>query len=184
MVRPPPMVNASRHALMLGAAALLALAGCSWLPAAPPIPRVGEIFASPSQVRGHMVTAEQLDQVTPGVSTRDDVQAALGSPTTTATFDDNEWYYIGAISRPRPARTMGIEDQQVVVVTFNPQGTVAGIRRLGAEDGRQVRVVQRETPSPGSERSFMQQLFGNVGRLGPGLSGQQSTQGPGTQSPR
>lgn len=179
------MVNASRHALVLGAAALLGLAGCSWLPPAPPFPAsFSEIYSTPSQVRGHMVTAEQLEQVTPGVSTRDDVQAALGSPTTTATFDDNEWYYIGAITRPRPAQTMRIEDQQVVIVAFNPQGTVSGIRRLGPEDGRQVRVVQRETESPGTERSLMQQLFGNVGRVGPGLSAQQQNQGPGASTSR
>ncbi len=193
MERTPPMVNAVREAGVPGrragplrpaaALALLGLGACSYLPAPPQAPRLSEIWSSPAQVRGHFVQAEDLTQITPGVSTRDDVQAALGSPTSTSTFDDSEWYYIGAITRLRPAQVQAIEDQQVVLVRFDPGGTVREVRRLGPEDGRRVRVVERTTPSPGNERSVLQQLFGNIGRVGPGVTGQQAGQGPGDASP-
>lgn len=185
-----PMVNAVRDAgaaaplrRALAAAALLGLGGCSWLPAAPSMPYLSDIFSTPSQVRGNMVSPEELSQVVVGVSTRDDVQAALGSPTTTATFDDSDWYYIGAVTRQQPARTFRVEDQQVVVVSFNAGGTVREVRRLGAQDGRTINVVARTTPSPGNERSVLQQLFGNIGRVGPGLGQQGQGQGPGGAGP-
>ena len=48
-------------------------------------------------------------------------------------------------------------------------GEVWKPKRLGQDDARDVRVVSRVTPSPGNDRTLLQQLFGNLGRLGPGL---------------
>jgi outer membrane protein assembly factor BamE (lipoprotein component of BamABCDE complex) len=171
------LVNASRGVML--AAALVALGGCSSLSSLPG----SDLFSSPRQLRGQMVEAENLTQVTPGVSTRNDVQALLGSPTATATFSDDEWYYISSVTRQRPGRTLSIEEQGVVVVRFDPRGTVQDVRRVGQEDGQNVRFVQRETPSPGNERSIMQQLFGNIGRLGPGLGAGQQNTAPGAPGP-
>jgi outer membrane protein assembly factor BamE (lipoprotein component of BamABCDE complex) len=141
-----------------------------------------DVFNSPRQIRGHQVDDEDLRQITAGVSTRSDVTALLGSPTATGTFDDSEWYYISGVTRQRPARTLTLEDQSVVVVRFDPRGTVQEVRRVTREEGQDVRFVQRETPSPGTERTLLQQLFGNIGRLGPGL-GNQPTGGPGSPTP-
>lgn len=165
----------------MAAAALLALGGCSWLPSMPALPG-SEVFTAPRQIRGQQVDEETLRQVTAGVSTRSDVTALLGSPTATATFGDDEWYYISGVTRQRPAQTQALEDQQVVVIRFAPSGTVQEVRRVGREDGQNVRFVARETPSPGNERSLLQQLFGNIGRVGPGIGNQPQT-GPGNPSP-
>jgi outer membrane protein assembly factor BamE (lipoprotein component of BamABCDE complex) len=128
-----------------------------------------------------LVEDEDLRQIVVGVSSRSDVQALLGSPSATGTFDESEWFYIGGVTRQRPGRLLAIEDQQVLVVRFDNGGTVRELRRLGPEDGRDVRVVSRTTPSPGNERTLMQQLFGNIGRVGPGLGNQPG--GPGAPGP-
>jgi outer membrane protein assembly factor BamE (lipoprotein component of BamABCDE complex) len=145
---------------VLAAASVLAtVAGCSW-------------FETPPQVRGNRVEAEQLKELTPGTSTRADVTALLGSPTTKATFDDNQWIYVGALTRPLVGRTQGVISQDVVLVSFNGQGVLQGIKQLSQEDALPVDVVARATPSPGSEASLLQQLLGNVGRFNPsGLGG-------------
>jgi len=39
------------------------------------------------------------------------------------------------------------------------------VKRLNQEDALPVTVVARTTPSPGTEASFLQQLFGNIGRF-------------------
>lgn len=176
----------ARHPLSVNIlpAALLLLAGCAYLPPAPELPR--GIFTTPLTNRGHAVTTDQLAQVTPGVSTRNDVQAALGSPSHTGTFSDESWYYISSVTRTRPGQSLSVRDQRVVAVDFDPRGTVREVRQIGQQDMPRVNVVSRETPTPGNERTLLQSLFGNIGRFGPnpgGGGGQVGMTAPGAPNP-
>jgi outer membrane protein assembly factor BamE (lipoprotein component of BamABCDE complex) len=129
------------------------------------------VFESPAQVRGNRVDADQMKQLVPGTSTRSDVTALLGSPTTHASFDDNTWIYIGEVTRPRVAQVQGVESQDVVVVTFDDKGVLEKVAHLTQKDAEPVTVVARTTPSPGTNATFLQQLFGNVGRFSPTIPG-------------
>jgi outer membrane protein assembly factor BamE (lipoprotein component of BamABCDE complex) len=132
--------------------ACLLLGGCSF-------------FADTPQLRGNRVDADQLKELVTGTSTRADVTALIGSPTAKATFDDNTWLYITELTRPQIARTQKVLGQGVVVLTFNDQGVLQDIKTLNQEDSVPISVVARSTPSPGTEASFLQQLFGNIGRF-------------------
>ena len=123
------------------------------------------VVEAPKQLRGNRVDADQLKELVPGTSTRADATSLLGSPTAKATFDDNTWIYIGETTRTRVGRTPGILQQDVVVLTFDNGGVLRRVKKLNQDDGRDVSVVSRATPSPGSEASFMQQLLGNVGKF-------------------
>ena len=101
----------------------------------------------------------------PGTSTRADVTALIGSPTARATFDDNTWLYVSEVTQPRIARTLGVLSQNVVVMSFNDQGVLQDVKQLNQDDSVPVSIVARQTPSPGTEASFLQQLFGNIGRF-------------------
>jgi len=127
-------------------------------------------FEAPAQLRGNHVDADQLKELVPGTSTRADVTALIGSPTARATFDDNTWIYISEVTRPQIGRTQGVLSQAVLVLNFDDKGVLRDLKRLDQEDSLPVSVVSRTTPSPGTEASFLQQLFGNIGRfnaLGP-----------------
>jgi len=108
-----------------------------------------------------------LKELTPGTSTKADVTALIGSPTEKTIFDDNTWLYITEVTRPRIGRTLGVLDQQVVVLTFDDRGVLTGEKRLVQDDAVPVSVASRTTPSPGTEASFMQQLLGNIGKFTP-----------------
>lgn len=151
---PPRPLRASRGAA-LALVALLALPGCSF-------------FQAPTIQRGNRITEEQLKEITPGVQTRQDVQAVLGSPTQTSTFGDNTWYYISSKTRQRPGRALAVTDQETVVITFDGRGTVQEVKRIGEDQAQDVTMVARETPVPGNDRTLLQALFGNIGRFGPG----------------
>ena len=122
-------------------------------------------FEATSQIRGNKVDADQLKELVPGTSTRADVTALIGSPTARATFDDNTWLYVSEVTRPRVGRTLGVVSQTVLVLSFNDQGVLQNVQQLGDDDSVPVSVVARTTPSPGTEASFLQQLFGNIGRF-------------------
>ncbi len=149
------------------------LGGCDWIN-----DRIG-----PAPVeRGNRVDPEKLAQISPGVQTRADVEALLGSPTARGTFDEDNWYYISSRTRIAPGRFLEVEDRRVVAISFNRQGVVSGIRELGQADGRNVQMVSRETPVPGTERTLLQALFGSIGRPGMDRGGASPTRLPGLVS--
>lgn len=131
--------------------AALALGACEKL-APPPVPR------------GNRVEADRLSQITKGVQTRGDVLALLGPPTARGTFDEENWYYISGNTQLMPGRYLELRDRVVVAISFDRRGVVQDIRELKPEDGRDVGMVSRETPVPGTERNLLQALFGNIGR--------------------
>ncbi|MBE7210200.1 MAG: outer membrane protein assembly factor BamE [Gluconacetobacter diazotrophicus] len=137
------------------------------------------VFAPLPTDRGQMVEKQDFDKLVPGTSTRADVTAVLGSPTSHATFDDNTWYYIGEVTSPVPLGFPHVDKQEVLVLNFNQGGTLQTVRRLDKKDGRTVAMNGNATPSPGSDATFMQQLIGNVGRYNPlGVSGSDMLGGP------
>jgi outer membrane protein assembly factor BamE (lipoprotein component of BamABCDE complex) len=148
---------------------ILLLAGCAWL-------------APPPTTRGNHPEADQLKELVPGTSTKQDVTALIGSPTAHATFDDNTWLYIGERTQIRIGQTPAVVSQKVVVLTFNDAGVLQHIDVKDQADALPVSVIARTTPSPGTEANFFQQLFGNIGKFVPS-AGQASTGGGGAPTP-
>lgn len=123
---------------------------------------------TPHQLRGNHVDADLIKELVPGTSTRSDATSLLGSPTTKGAFDDNTWIYISETTRTRVGRLPGVTAQDVTTLTFDQGGVLRDVKHLNQDDGRDVSVVGRATPSPGSEASFLQQLLGNVGKFSTG----------------
>ncbi|HLB79461.1 MAG TPA: outer membrane protein assembly factor BamE [Dongiaceae bacterium] len=136
----------------IGAAALaaaFALAACQ--------PRI--------DARGNLPDPDTVAQIQPGVQSRAEVADLLGSPSVEGTFDDKTWYYISGRTETYAFFAPKVVDQQVLVVEFDDAGLVSGVERYGVEDGRAIDPVGRETPTSGQELTFLQQLFGNLGRF-------------------
>ena len=133
---------------------------------------VFHIFDPTLRQRGSLVEPDALKELIPGTSSRADAVALIGSPTARATFDDNTWIYISQITSTRIGRTPGIHQQQVTILTFDQGGTLRAVSQRNKQDGKDISMAAGATPSPGSDASFMQQLFGNVGKFTPaGLPG-------------
>jgi outer membrane protein assembly factor BamE (lipoprotein component of BamABCDE complex) len=115
--------------------------------------------------RGNLADPEVVSQITPGESTRGTVEDLLGSPTTIATFNDQTWYYIGRKTEKFAFFRPEVLEQQVVAIHFDPDGVVDDVKLYGPEDAREVELVDRATPTAGKELSFLQQIFGNLGRF-------------------
>ncbi len=153
---------APTRAALLVLPLVLGLGGCG----------VVHVFDPTVRQRGSRVDPDALKELIPGTSSRADVAALIGSPTAKATFDDNTWIYISQLTSTRIGRTPGVRTQTVVILTFDANGTLRGIARKDKADGAPIAMAAGATPSPGSEASFLQQLFGNVGKFTPaGLGG-------------
>ncbi len=115
--------------------------------------------------RGNQPLPEHLSEIKPGRVTKSDVVALIGTPATTSAFSDDRWYYISskvetwAFFKPEEL------DRQIVVIDFDKSGTVIAVKKLGLEDGKEIEMVSRETPTAGKDLSLLEQLIGNVGKF-------------------
>jgi outer membrane protein assembly factor BamE (lipoprotein component of BamABCDE complex) len=112
--------------------------------------------------RGYVVSDFALDQVPVGAS-RDQVLIALGTPSTTANFGNEAYYYISQTTK-RPVAFMNhsVVDQRVLTVYFDAEDLVTQIANYGLKDGQVFDFVARTTPTGGRDSSFVGQLLGNI----------------------
>lgn len=115
--------------------------------------------------RGNLPTEDKVSLIVPGVHGREDVRSALGSPSAVSTFDDNTWYYIGRRTEQFAFFKRKTIEQQVLIIRFGSDGRVDSVSQLDKSDGREVALVERETPSAGRKLGLLEQLFGNIGRF-------------------
>lgn len=114
--------------------------------------------------RGNIVDDFRMKEITPGISTRNNVLKSLGSPTTTAPFDDNTWYYIGQKMEKKGIFDPEVTEEKVVVVAFNNEGIVETLEEINSER-LDVPKIRRKTKTGGNEVSILEQVLGNVGRF-------------------
>lgn len=109
--------------------------------------------------QGYIVD-EQTVALVPVGSSREQVLLALGSPSTTATFGNEVFYYISQ-KRVRPVAFMQprIVDQRVLAVYFNKTGTVDHLANYGLQNGQLFDFISRTTPTGGRDVSFLGQIL-------------------------
>ena len=117
--------------------------------------------------RGNLPEPDKLAGIRPGATTKDEVAKILGTPSSTAVFDNKTWYYISRRTEQTAFFDPEVLDQQVVVVGFDEGGVVREVQHLNLADSRPVDPSSRETPSAGKELSFVEQLIGNLGKFNP-----------------
>jgi outer membrane protein assembly factor BamE (lipoprotein component of BamABCDE complex) len=116
---------------------------------------------------GYRPDAAALARLEPGRTTRDETLQLLGSPSAIATFDDRVWYYVTQRTERMSFYQEEVVDQQVVAITFDDSGVIRSIEHQDLADARELALVERETPTSGSELSMLQQFLGNLGRFNP-----------------
>ncbi len=119
--------------------------------------------------RGMLLEPEQLAQIRPGVTTREDVAVKLGSPTAVSTVDENTWYYVGRQTKQVSFFMPKVLKQQAVEVQFDDKGVVKEIAKLDLPEASDTEPVDRETPSYGHENSVLQEVLGSFKRARPTL---------------
>ena len=136
---------------------------------------------TPVNIRGYVADPESVEAIEAGQYTQEDVLALLGTPSTVSTFDDRKWYYIGHKSTQFAFQHPDVLERNVLVVSFDDTGYVSYKQIYSLADGREIELIERETPTEGRDFTVMQQLLGNLGRL-PG-SGAETTGLPDIPSP-
>ncbi len=121
--------------------------------------------ATSEHVDGQLPNLEKLAALDIGVHTRDDVTKLIGTPSTTSLFDDDNWYYIKRVTQQVAFLEPVVMDQKIVAIVFNEEGKLADIVLYHEEDGHDIVMVERITPTHGRKLSIWEQLLSNFGRV-------------------
>ena len=122
-----------------------------------------------SRVRGHqgyLSDAQLVDSIKPGVDNRESVTRTLGRPTFAGQFDANDWYYVDRETKQLAFALPVATKQTLLRVTFDAAGNVTAVSKSGIEKIAAIRPIGDKTPTLGSNRSFFQEIFGNIGQVG------------------
>jgi len=119
-------------------------------------------------VRGYTPDAEMVSSIKSQVDTRDSVKEMLGSPSSAATFDNDNWYYYSKKSESLAFFKENITELNIIAVRFDSDGYVTSVDNYTMDDRNNITPVGKTTRTHGRELSFIQELFGNIGRFGAG----------------
>ena len=116
--------------------------------------------------QGYLADPVLVAAIQPGVDNRDSVTGTLGQPTFVGQFDQRDWYYVSretanlGFNKPRAVQ------QDVLHIRFDAAGNVASVQKTGLEKVASIDPAKRKTPTLGRDKSFFEELFGNIGQVG------------------
>ena len=118
--------------------------------------------------RGYLADEVLLQSIQPGVDDRQSVERTLGRPSFIGQFGEPVWYYVSSSTMQSPTLRPKIVGQTVLAVHFDASDNVVNVERSGMELVARIDPENDETPTLGRNRSFFQDLFGNIGQVGAG----------------
>jgi outer membrane protein assembly factor BamE (lipoprotein component of BamABCDE complex) len=124
--------------------------------------------------RGYVLDKELATAIQVGIDNKDSVTKTLGRPTFAGQFDQNDWYYVARDTKTVPFRSPRVTDQTVLHIRFDQAGNVVAVNQTDETLVAKIDPVNDKTPTLGRDRSFFDELFGNIGVLNQGALGGQS----------
>ena len=120
-----------------------------------------------TSIHGFVPSDYTLDQITEGAS-QEQVLLTLGTPSTTADFGGDVFYYISQ-TRRKAVEFMNARpvDQTVVAVYFDDDKRVSRTVKYGLKDGKLFDFTNEVTPTGGAEASFLGRILEGVGPTNP-----------------
>ncbi len=130
--------------------------------------------------RGYIFDPALANAIQPGIDNKQSVEGTLGQPSIASQYGQPVWYYVSSTTSQRVLGVPNTEKHEVLKVAFDASGNVASVTRGGMDDVRDINPNGDKTETMGRDRSFIQDLFGNIGTVGsmPGGAGGGAGGGP------
>jgi outer membrane protein assembly factor BamE (lipoprotein component of BamABCDE complex) len=116
--------------------------------------------------KGAVIDPQLATSIQPGVDNKASVTKLLGTPTIQGEFTPNDWYYISRDTKQLGFTNPRVRKQTTLHVAFDQAGNVTSVRETGKELIASIEPSKRKTPTLGREKSFFEELFGNIGSVG------------------
>ena len=116
---------------------------------------------------GYAPRPAELAAVEKGVSTKQDVIVAIGSPVSTELLGTDFWYYVSTRTRRVGYQEPVVIDRVVVALAFDENEVLSEIQRFGLKDGRPISLSRRITDTELGRLTIVEQFTKSFGRLDP-----------------
>jgi len=126
--------------------------------------------------KGSVVDSQLASAIQPGIDNKASVEKTLGRPSFTGQFTPNDWYYVSRDTNQFAFRNPRVVKQTVYRVRFDQAGNVTSVDTSGKELIAAVDPSNRKTPTLGRQKSFFDELFGNIGTVGTAATGSSDRQ--------
>ena len=117
-------------------------------------------------VHGDAIDPAALASLTPGKTHYTEVRNKLGSPSSRAVFDGEDWIYLHSkqkrIAFLKPKET----ERTLIVLKFDRDGILQKTETKTLEQGRQITPDPAVTDINQETLTVLDQMIGNVGRMG------------------
>lgn len=115
--------------------------------------------------RGHLLPEGVAAELSAVNIPQQRVVELLGTPSTISAFDRNRWYYIGEVQQHQAFFKPDVVARDVLILDFDKNLLLARVAILSEQDGKEVTLVSRETPTEGNKITIMEQVLGNLGQF-------------------
>ena len=123
------------------------------------------ISCSPIQhIRGNLLDLDEVKKIEVNRTTKGDVRALLGPPSSKELFGRDAWYYVGDKVENKSFFDPKVTERTLLVVTFAKNNTVSSYELKDLTHQHDVSVQKETTPVKGRDPSLVSELFGNIGR--------------------
>ncbi len=127
--------------------------------------------ASIDNQRGYRAEEVLVAAIQPGIDNKASVEGTLGRPTFTSEYGDESWYYVSNLTRQKPFNSPKIREHTVLAIHFDSAGNVVATEESGVDRLVKLDPEDDKTPTLGKDRTFLQDLFGNIGAVGAPVGG-------------
>ena len=116
--------------------------------------------------KGAVVDPQLASAIQAGTDNKASVEKTLGRPSFVGEFTPNDWYYVSRDTSQFAFRNPRVTQQTVLLVRFDQAGNVTDVQRTGKEMILALNPSKRKTPTLGRQKSFFDEIFGNIGTVG------------------
>lgn len=120
--------------------------------------------APTTSYNGFQAVEDKPEDIKVGTDTKSTVLTRLGTPSATATFDPNTWFYISQVTDKVAYKNPRVRQRSVVSIAFDADEKVKTVNTYDLKNGYQVAYNKRQTPTRGRELTALEQILGNIGR--------------------
>ncbi len=118
---------------------------------------------------GYMFDLSDQEKLQEGITTRDGVLRAMGSPTVISDLDSEEtWIYYSEDVKQLLFFTPEITDRTILVLRFDNENTVKEVKKITLNDEKKnIDFVHNYTAVDNHDVGFLKSFFSNVGQVRP-----------------